>query len=225
MERIDLPQKNGGSVALDLCYPCQGIWFDAFESAQIAPAGIIDLFKVIHAHRDDPRRQLAAKPRCPRCQETLVAGLDLARGGRFTYHRCPEQHGRFTAFAQFMIEKGFVRQLAPAEVRQLAAKVVSVHCTGCGAPIDIRTESACPHCGSPISILDAEAVDKALADYQQKATSASAAHTPEALGDAIIAIEKQRSQGRKQAESEHAHEVSVGDLLLAGVGLVLAFLR
>jgi hypothetical protein len=223
MTRLDLPQKNGGSVALDLCFPCQGIWFDAYESAQISPAGIIDLFKLIHAHGDEPRRQISAKPRCPRCKDALIAGLDLVRGGRFTYHRCLQNHGRFTMFAQFMIEKGFVRQLAPAEVRELAAKIGTVHCTGCGAPIDIRSEAACPHCASPISILDAEAVEKALADYQQKAVTASAAHTPEALGDALIAIEKQRSHSSRPVLD--IAERPVGDLLLAGVGMVLALLR
>ncbi len=221
MERIELPQKNGGSVALDLCFPCQGIWFDAFESTQITAGGIVDLFKTIHAHRDEPRRQHSLTPRCPRCNDVLLAGLDLVRGGRFTYHRCLQNHGRFTAFAQFMIEKGFVRQLAPAEITALAARVGTVHCTGCGAPIDIRTESACPHCASPISILDAEAVDKALADYEKKGTS-QPAHDPEALADAIIAIEKQRSQRRPSVDFE---ETPVGDVLLAGVGLVLKLFR
>ena len=44
-----------GEVVLDLCFPCQGIWFDGFESAQLTPGGIIELFKLIHAHRDGQR--------------------------------------------------------------------------------------------------------------------------------------------------------------------------
>ena len=47
------PRKTGGEVELDLCFPCQGIWFDEYESLQLAPSGVIDLFKLIHEHRDD----------------------------------------------------------------------------------------------------------------------------------------------------------------------------
>ncbi|WP_301100930.1 zf-TFIIB domain-containing protein [Propionivibrio sp.] len=218
MTRLDLAQRNFGTLTLDLCFPCQGIWFDAFESEQIAPSGIIDLFKLIHTHRDDPRRQHAATLHCPRCKRTLMAQLDLVRSGHFTYHRCPHDHGRFTAFAQFMIEKGFVRQLAPAEIMALAARIGTIHCTGCGAPVDIRTEAACSHCAAPISILDPDAVEKALADYQNKEYT----HTrrdPEALADALLAIEKQRQQQKIVPEKG----TLIGDLFLSGVGIVFDF--
>lgn len=214
MTLLELPQKNSGTVALDLCFHCQGIWFDQFESMQINPGGIIDLFKLIHAHRNDPRQPLSGTLHCPRCKEKLIAGLDLVRSGRFTYHRCLQNHGRFTAFAQFMIEKGFVRQLAPAEVSALAARIGTFHCTGCGAPIDIRTQSACSHCNSPLSILDPDAVEKALADYQQKEFN-HIHRDPEALADAVLAIEKQR-----QRQSAPETGALVGDLFLSGVELV-----
>ena len=35
-----------GDVELDLCFHCQGIWFDDFESVQITPGGIVELFKL-----------------------------------------------------------------------------------------------------------------------------------------------------------------------------------
>ena len=139
---------------------------------------------------------------------------DIVRSGRFTYHHCPQDHGRFTAFAQFMIEKGFVRQLVPAEIKSLAARIGIVHCTGCGAPVDIRTEPACSHCGSPISILDPAAVEKALAAYQDK----EYIHThrdPEALADAVLSIEKQRN---RQASPEKG--ALLGDLFLSGLAIV-----
>ena len=218
MTRLELPQRNFGTLTLDLCFPCQGIWFDPFESEQISPVGIIDLFKLIHAHRDDPRQQHSATLHCPRCNEKLVAVLDVVRSGRFTYHRCLQNHGRFTAFAQFMIEKGFVRQLAPAEIKALAARIGTVHCTGCGAPVDIRTEDACSHCGSPISILDPDAVEKALADFQQKDYKRTS-RDPEALADAVLAVEKQRK--RSSAPESGAR---LGDLMLSGVGMVMDLL-
>ncbi len=214
MRRLELPRHDSGMITLDICFPCQGIWFDSFESVQISPGGIINLFKLIHAHRDDPRRQQSTTPHCPRCRDTLIAVRDIVRSGRFTYRRCPQDHGRFTAFAQFMIEKGFVRQLVPAEIKALAARIGTVHCSGCGAPVDIRTEAACSHCNSPISILDPAAVEKALAAYHDK----EYIHTlrdPEALADAVLSIEKQRSQ---QTVPETG--TVVGDLFLSGLGIV-----
>ena len=128
-----------GEVVLDLCFHCHGIWFDEFESVQITPGSVVELFKLIHQHRDDQRLPLSEPLACPRCNERMLHGLDVSRhGGKFNYHRCLQKHGRFTTFAQFMIEKGFVRQLSAAEISELAAKVGTVRCTGCGAPIDIR---------------------------------------------------------------------------------------
>jgi hypothetical protein len=218
MSTVELPQRLFGTLTLELCFPCQGIWFDRYESGQITPGGVIELFKLIHARRDDPRRQHSSLKHCPRCHEPLMAGLDRSRSGRFTYHRCLQNHGRFTAFAQFMIEKGFVRELAPIEIKALSARIGTVHCTGCGAPVDIRTESACSHCCSPISILDPDAVEKALADYQKKEISRTTLD-PEALADAILAVERQR----RPLVPDSAP--LVGDLFLSGVGMVLDLLR
>lgn len=56
------PRKLNGDAELDLCFACQGIWFDDCESPQLAPAGVI----VIHLHRDDQRLPLANPLRCRR---------------------------------------------------------------------------------------------------------------------------------------------------------------
>jgi len=220
MTRMELPKRNFGTLALDLCFPCQGIWFDAYESEQISPGGIIDLFKRIHEHRDDLRQPHASTLHCPRCRDALIAGLDVVRSGRFTYYRCLQNHGRFTTFAQFMIEKGFVRQLAPAEIKALAARIGTIHCTGCGSPVDIRTESVCSHCASPISILDPEAVEKALASYENQARQITH-RDPEKLADAVLAIERQRSRADipRLPQLPEPSESIIGDLLLAGLGI------
>ena len=79
-----------GEVVLDLCFSCQGIWFDEFESVQITPGGIVELFKLLHEHRDDQRIPLREPLQCPRCNERLLHGLDVAKhGGQFNYHRLP----------------------------------------------------------------------------------------------------------------------------------------
>ena len=212
-------RKIKGEVELDLCYACQGIWFDEYDSLQLAPASVIELFKMIHGHRDQQRLPLAGTLSCPRCSERLIAAQDRVKSGLFNYSRCLQQHGRFITFAQFMIEKGFVRQLTGGELNQLKAGIGVVRCTGCGAPVDIRQDSACSHCRAPISVLDPQAVEAALAGYQQAAMRQSLTPSPNVLAEAIMFNERERS--RRQRERGNADLADVGDLLLDGVAMIL----
>jgi hypothetical protein len=212
-----LPRKLGGEVELDLCFACQGLWFDDYESLQLAPAGVVELFKLIHRHGDDQRLPLASPLRCPRCNERLIKSQDRVRSGLFNYLRCG-QHGRFITFAQFMIEKGFVRQLNGAEVREISAHIGVVRCTGCGAPVDIRKDSACTHCRAPIAILDPAAVAAALAGYQQAALKQAAPADPALLAETILHAERERSRSRRERGS--GLNADIGDLLLDGVAMV-----
>ena len=210
-----------GEVILDLCFTCQSIWFDEYESAQITPGGILELFKLIHEQRDAQRIPLRDPLKCPRCSEKLLHGLDVAKhGGKFNYHRCLQKHGRFTTFAQFMIEKGFVRQLNPAEIDELSATVGIIRCMGCGAPVDIRKDHACGHCRAPIAILDPSAVGQALTRYQQAEVKRTTRDV-EMLGDAIVMREREKSRlKRSKQEPENAGIIDAIDLVAAGAELV-----
>ena len=215
-QRFD--RKIHGEVVLDLCFACQGLWFDEFESLQLAPASVIALFKLIHEQRGEQRLPLAGVLQCPRCDERMLAAQDRVKGGMFNYLRCPQQHGRFITFAQFMIEKGFVRQLNGVEIDQLKQRIGSVRCSGCGAAVDIRKDSACSYCRAPISMLDEQAVAAALAGYQQSALRQAAAPAPAALAEAILANARERSQ--RQRERSRLDEADLADLLLDGVALL-----
>ncbi|MFN4325186.1 MAG: hypothetical protein ACK4FP_04790 [Azonexus sp.] len=220
MNKHHFERLHHGEVILDLCYPCQGIWFDDFESVQITPGGIIELFKLLNEHRDTPCQPLRDPLRCPRCREKLLHGIDRAKyGGQFNYHRCLQKHGRFTTFGQFMIEKGFVRQLAPAEITALAVRVGTIRCNGCGAPVDIRHHHACTHCRAPIAILDADAVEQALARYQHAEIKRTTVNV-ETLGDAIVMRERENSRRNREQSRRRIEEIEVGDLLLSGVELL-----
>lgn len=216
-------RKLSGEVDLDLCFSCQGIWFDEYESLRLAPAGVIELFKLIHRHRDDQRLPLASPLRCPRCDERLIASQDRVKSGLFNYLRCVQQHGRFITFAQFMIEKGFVRQLTGAEIDQIKVRIGVVRCTGCGAPVDIRKDSACIHCRAPIAILDTDAVQAALAGYHQAALKQTAAPDPVVLAEALLFSERERSQ--RQRERYSTLNADIGDLLQDGVAMLWNTLR
>jgi len=214
MQRASFERRLLGRVDLDLCFSCQSLWFDEHESLQLAPAGVIALFQLIHDHRDDLRQPLADLLRCPRCAERLIPSQDRVKSGLFNYLRCGQQHGRFTVFSQFMIEKGFVRQLTGSEINELKVRLGVIRCTGCGAPVDIRKESACSHCRAPIAILDATAVEKALAGYQQAAQRGVTAPSPELMAETIFANEHEKYM--RQRERNNLLTADLGDLLLDG---------
>ncbi|MCK6412032.1 MAG: zf-TFIIB domain-containing protein [Azonexus sp.] len=224
MAKLRCPRTQGGEVVLDLCYSCQGLWFDQHESQQIAPGGVIELFREIHARRDTPRLPLPAALHCPRCGDGLRHGTDLVKpGGRFNYHRCPQQHGRFVAFSQFLIEKGFIRQLNPAEIARLAVEVRQIRCNGCGAPVDLQRDPACPHCRAPIALLDPQAVDNALARYRQAEQEQRVAPGAEVLGDLIVANARERKQLRQKTGNRN-NDIELLDLLVDGAGFILRLL-
>ena len=159
-EKFENHQK--GEITLDLCFSCNAIWFDQMESTQLCPGAVVQLFKLIHEHRNDARTVMADSMACTRCPEPLKLVNDLTLGGRISYHRCPAGHGRLTSFYQFLREKQFVRILTPVEITVLKAKVTQVRCSSCGGPVDLERDTSCGYCRSPISILDAQAVEKAL---------------------------------------------------------------
>lgn len=224
MEKRRFERMHHGEVILDLCFHCHGIWFDEFESLQITPGGVIELFRLIHDHRDEQRLPLRDVLQCPRCDERLLHGLDVTKhGGQFNYHRCLQKHGRFTPFAQLMIEKGFVRQLNDREIDDLSARVGTIRCTGCGAPVDIRKDHACQHCRAPISILDPDAVDKALARLDQ-AENRRITRDVEMLGDAIILREREASRHQRE-ERLRRNNLDIGDLIVSGVDLLWNILK
>jgi Zn-finger nucleic acid-binding protein len=189
MDHLALQRALAGELVIDVCWDCRALWFDPFESTSLAPKSVIELFRLIHEHRDQPARPLADSMQCPVCAARLVLTQDLQKTNRISYHRCPEGHGRLTTFFQFLREKQFVRSLAPAEIESLKATVTQVRCSGCGAPVDIGKDAACGYCRAPLSILDAQAVQKALAGLAE-ADRPRARPAPQELGahaDALLA--------------------------------------
>jgi len=162
MLSLDFERNPTGRISLDFCFACQVIWFDTLESLQLTPRGVLEVFTAMHVRRDPGRNPLPALLSCPRCQSRLALIHDLQHTTHFTYFRCPFGHGRLTPFFQFLLEKNFVRPITGAELAELKAKVQTIQCSNCGAPLDLAHDAACKYCGSPISILDPEAVTKAV---------------------------------------------------------------
>lgn len=163
-ERLD--GRYGQTVATDLCFGCAVVWFDAYESTTLAPGAVLRLFTLIHERRAERRPSVIERPACPRCRVSLQPTTDRQRHVRFHYWRCVEDHGRLTTFVEFLREKDFVRPLAPAELAELTARVKTIHCDSCGAPVDLERTSTCTYCGAPVSVLDAQQVERVVRDLQ-----------------------------------------------------------
>ena len=106
-------------------------------------------------------------------------------------------------------------QLNGAEIDDLARKVQSIRCSGCGAPVDIRRQHVCTHCRSPIVILDPDAVRSALDDFGKKAYRQEHVD-PHAVADALLANERAKSQVTRQ-ERKSLLEADLSDLVLGGI--------
>ncbi|RZI96878.1 MAG: hypothetical protein EOP78_02965 [Variovorax sp.] len=210
-----LQTHTGVTTEIDICFACQGLWFDPQESARLSSAAVIDLFELLHQHRGDAHGPLSASLACPHCKHTLSRSFDLVRSGRYITYRCPQRHGRFATFSSFFIEKGFVRQLTKPEIEELARKVDAIYCTGCGAPVDIRRDHACPHCQAPFSLLDPQAVEAALKRHGQNAAASSPAAN--GLADKLVAIESNRQLALREEKERREGAL---DLWAAGVELV-----
>ena len=229
--------NGGGTLDLDLCFACQGLWLDPYENTRLAPAAVLQLFTLLHEHHGDAHHPLSHRLRCPRCSKDLVRGYDVAQGGRYVTYRCAARHGRFSTFGSFMVEKGFVRHLSRLEIEALARRVGTIACASCGGAVDIRNDHACPYCRSALALLDPQAVDKALQRHGQAAQQAArqaasqaasqAAQSPDALADALVALERNRTREERERQRERleGRRNEEFDLVSAGIELVWSLLR
>ena len=218
---------RGGTVEVDLCFHCRGIWFDPQENLKLTPASVMALFRLLHDHRDDARTPMAARLTGPHCRGVLTEGFDLVKSGRYVTFRCGKLHGRFSPFSSFMVEKGFVRHLTRPEFDDIAQRVAVINCTGCGAPVDVRKEHACSHCRSALSLLDPQAVAQAMKGYATAAAGPAGLKMPE-LADAIVMVERDRLRAleasKKRGSLFNADSDSSVDLWAVGVAMVWGIL-
>ena len=195
MDHLELEGVYGPDIEIDVCFACHLLWFDKRESIHLSPSGTLELFRVIHGHRDDPRHSVAGRTTCPRCGRRLSLRRDIGKGGRFSYYACPDGHGRLTPFPEFLKEKEFVRELSPAEQSRIRAEVKQLQCSGCGAPIDPSRGFACEHCGAAVTVLDADAVEKTLRKLSEEEEERSGSlEEKEERARALAAMESMRTR-------------------------------
>lgn len=154
MTAMTLDGHTGTTVTIDVCTTCQAFWFDGYESLQLAPASTLKLFTLIGEQAAAGKQPLPKTPGCPRCRSGLLPAHDRQRNTPFEYWRCDARHGRFITYFNFLREKSFIRVLSAPQRDELRRNIQIVNCSNCGAAIDLTRASACPHCGSPVSMLD-----------------------------------------------------------------------
>jgi hypothetical protein len=168
MQDQDFERHDHGTVRVQLCFACAGLWFDHLASVQLAPGAVIELFKEINSRAPGARQALAKLLNCPRCSDALALSFDLSKTGRFSYFMCHRGDGRFTPFTQFLREKQFVRTLTAAELQRVRSQVRQITCH------------------APVSFLDPEAVAKAVQMWSDADHRQHLRPTPEALSDALL---------------------------------------
>ena len=168
MYPMKLEGHQGTGVEIDLCRQCQAFWFDRFESLHLAPASTLRLMKLIGESGGSAPALPSGEMHCPRCASKLLPTQDMQRNTRFSYFRCSNSsgHGRLIRFVEFLREKDFIRPLSSQQIAELRAHVQIVNCSNCGAAIDLASSSGCPHCGSPVSMLDMRQPQELLAQLR-----------------------------------------------------------
>jgi hypothetical protein len=222
MTEIKLDSRLGMPIICEVCPPCQAFWFDQSRDFQLSPRSTLELMKYIGEHTSTTKPVLRENLMCPQCGETLKLAHDIARNVRFTYWNCPNQHGHFIAFFEFLKEKNFIHPLSPQEIQKLRESVHTVNCSSCGAAIDLQANSACPYCHSPISILDLKQQQQMLAELKQAAE-------PKPVDPMLplkIAMAKQQVETRFQTVDEdwYANSSLSGDLVQAGLNVLAKWL-
>jgi hypothetical protein len=144
-----------------------------------------------------------------------------ARGAQA--HRCVQGHGRASSFTQFLQEKNFIRSLNAVEIKSLSAKVKQIRCSSCGGPIDLEKDTACSHCGSAISVLDHDAVEKALESYRAKGQRTDAGGVAQTdVADAILRPSRPRKSEPYVYEAPASGGGPMADLVEVGIGILIA---
>jgi hypothetical protein len=170
MTALTLDGHSGAAVAVDMCESCHAFWFDGYESLQLSPGSTLKLFTRIGELTTGTKPAISPVLHCPRCRSHLLTAHDRQRATPFEYWRCGHGDGRFITFFNFLREKSFIKALSAKELAELRQNVQIINCSNCGGSIDLTHESACPHCGSPLSMLDMNQAHTLVAQLREAAT-------------------------------------------------------
>ncbi len=224
MVTLTLEGHLSTAITVDLCDGCHVFWFDAYESLKLSPASTLELFRRIGEASAGQKPTIPALVRCPHCRSRLLPTHDRQRNTPFQYWRCDNGHGRLVTFFNFLREKSFVKMLSARQLQELRQHIQSVACSNCGAPIDLMHASVCPHCDSPVSMLDMKQAEKLVAQLRE-------ASTPRPIDPAL---QVNLARARREVEAafaskDHSHEwwrdASASGLVEVGIAAIARWLK
>jgi Zn-finger nucleic acid-binding protein len=213
-------------VAIDSCGVCQAFWFDAHESLRLTAASTLRLFRLIGERMAAGRPAAVTRALCPRCGAVLRLSHDMQRQTRFEYLSCPEGHGRFATFFNFLREKDFIRPLTAAQVAEIRRNLQTVNCANCGAPVNVTLGATCAHCGSPLSMLDLDQAGMLIEQLRHAEDRATLPVDPTLPLDLARARRESASAFEDVSQSSmFAGDVAVSSLVGAGLLAVGRWIR
>src|SRR5436189_110351 len=103
-----------------------------------------------------PRVHLAEKQFVGSDGAAMAIPIGLEAGKHFPelHLQCGNEDGHFIGLFEFLKDKNVIHPLSPEQIKELRQNVQFVSCSNCGASINLQSNSACPYCHSPISMLD-----------------------------------------------------------------------
>jgi Zn-finger nucleic acid-binding protein len=217
MTPLPLEGRQGTKVDIDQCAGCRGFWFDQYESLRLSPGATLKLFSLMA--EPGSAGPLPQAMSCPRCRARLALTHDMQHTTRFQYWQCPQDRGHFITYLDFLREKDFIRPLTPQQIAELRQNVQTVNCSNCGSPIDLAKESACPHCGSALSMLDMKQMEQMVAHLKE-------AEQPRAIDPALpLTLERVKLDTESHFAAITARGGSSQSLVEAGLRLVARWLK
>ncbi len=225
MQVESLVGHHGQPISIDICLPCQAMWFDGFESLRLSPGSTLRLFTLIGEHTAAQPTPHADRTPCPRCGAAMHVAHDLQRNIRFEYFKCPAGHGRLTNFYNFLREKNFIRPITPEQLKALRTHVQMVHCSNCGGPIDLVAHSSCPHCSSPLTLLDMRQAGDLIAELQEVGPAGAAVDPALPLNLARARRETHAAFDAFEADEIWYRDASSAGLIGAGVHALARWLK
>ena len=223
MDAPSFERLYGRRLTIDVCHHCQCLWFDDQEFLQMTPGATLQLVASVAEDRSVTKQPWSSAPRCPRCSRALAETHDLQRNTRFSYYRCPEGHGRFITYYQFLRAKNFVRTLSEEEARELRARIQQINCANCGAPVNVERNAVCAFCRTPLAVIDPDQVRKTI---EQLKAAAEGKKGPDSTLPVSLAMERLRAERAFADSPGSARRPAAVDLLFGDLSdPVIGFLR
>lgn len=173
MRALQLPGHYHSAVEIDLCAPCHLVWFDVVESARLSGPGLLALIGEMAAAQSLAHRPLRRDIGCPHCRSAVRTVHNRTRWGRSLQLECPQRHGAWQTFGEFLNEKGLLRPMSSADRARALQRPEGLHCVNCGGAVG-AADAECPWCRSVPAVVDVARLARAL--DPEGATAGEAVH-------------------------------------------------